>query len=230
MLKNNELDLDKVYDAYWQTKFAICKKSFENANIPFHIVSNEQDIKEYIKNFIYDRSQIKDISFSDGVTLYQLGLFEWINKEFPPKKGFTIHQPLKRSNTGQYAAFGDQPPGIMNIPYEQWEKLDNNFYEGLRKSLLVDLMIISANAITMQGEIVSIDGIGNRVSGMIFGPRYVICIVGRNKIVQNLQDAIARIQDYVSPLTYLRHNIKHWADLKDLPCVEKGIWCSMLET
>jgi len=48
MLKNNELDLDKAYDAYWQTKFAICKKSFENANIPFHIVSNEQDIKEYI--------------------------------------------------------------------------------------------------------------------------------------------------------------------------------------
>ena len=111
----------------------------------------------------------------------------------------------------------------MNIPYEQWKKLDNNFYESLRKSLLVDLMIISANAITMQGEIVSIDGIGNRVSGMIFGPRYVICIVGRNKIVQNLQAAIARIQDYVSPLTYLRHNIKHGADLKDLPCVEKGI-------
>jgi len=85
MLKNNELDLDKAYDAYWQTKFAICKKSFENANIPFHIVSNEQEIKEYIKNFISERSQIKEISFSDGVTLYQLGLFEWINKKFPPK-------------------------------------------------------------------------------------------------------------------------------------------------
>ena len=41
--------------------------------------------------------------------------------------------------------------------------------------------------------------------------------------VSEPQAAIARIQDYVSPLTYLRHNIKHWTDLKDLPCVEKGI-------
>lgn len=225
MLKNNELDLDKVYERYWQTRFELCKRSFLKENIPFHIVNNGAEVKDFIRQFITDRPEIKNITFSDGVTLYQLDLFEWVQKEFTQKRGYKVTQPLKRTESGQYAAFGEQPEGKMNIPYEDWKKLDYNFYQALRESLLSDLLIISANAITMNGEIVSIDGIGNRVAGMIFGPLYVICIVGRNKIVPDIESAVERIQNYAAPLTYLRHNIKHWTELKDLSCIEKGI-CS----
>lgn len=85
-----------------------------------------------------------------------------------------------------------------------------------------DLLIISANGITLNGEVISIDGLGNRVSGMIFGPRHVVCIVGRNKIYPNEDVAMAMIRNHVVPLTYLRHINKHIASFNDVPCVKLG--------
>ena len=122
MLKNNDLDLDKVYERYWQTRFELCKRSFLKENIPFHIVNNSNEVKDFIRKFIADRPEIKDITFSDGVTLYQLDLFEWVQKEFTQKRGYKVTQPLKRTESGQYAAFGEQPEGKMNIPYEDCKK------------------------------------------------------------------------------------------------------------
>jgi len=97
MLKNNELDLDKVYERYWQTRFELCKRSFLKENIPFHIVNNGAEVKDFIRQFITDRPEIKNITFSDGVTLYQLDLFEWVQKEFTQKRGYKVTQPLKRT-------------------------------------------------------------------------------------------------------------------------------------
>ena len=110
----------------------------------------------------------------------------------------------------------------MNLPYEDWKKKSDKWMEGLRSSLTCDLLVISANAVTLNGEIVSIDGIGNRVSGMIFGPRHVICIVGRNKIVKDVDFALDRIHNHVVPLTYIRHNMKHWSNFQEVPCVKTG--------
>ncbi len=136
--------------------------------------------------------------------------------------GYEINQPLERSRTGQYAVYGEEPPGRMNLPYEDWKKKSDKWMEGLRSSLTCDLLVISANAVTLNGEIVSIDGIGNRVSGMIFGPRHVICIVGRNKIVKDVDFALDRIHNHVVPLTYIRHNMKHWSNFQEVPCVKTG--------
>lgn len=75
----------------------------------------------------------------------------------------------------------------------------------------------------MDGEIVSVDGSGNRVSGMIFGPKKVIIIVGRNKIVRDYDSAVDRIHNFVAPINYIRHNEKHHNRYHDLPCVKNGI-------
>lgn len=219
----DELDLTQEYSDYYTPRYKLLERSFINANIPFRALENGIEVRQFITDFITNRPHIKKIAFSDGLTLYQLGLYEWGESKFRKEEGFQLNQPLKRSASGQFAAFGNQPSGKMNIPYEEWKKLDHQFYSRLRESLLSDLLIISANAITLKGEIVSIDGIGNRVAGMIFGPLHVICIVGRNKIVKDSEAAIERIHDLAAPLTYLRHNNKHWTNLQDLPCVEKGI-------
>jgi len=87
---------------------------------------------------------------------------------------------------------------------------------------LSDLLIVSANAITLHGEIVSLDGLGNRVGGMIFGPRHVLVIVGRNKISTDVETALTRIRNEVAPMTFIRHNLKHHTNFFDLPCLKVG--------
>ena len=223
MFNVNELDLTKEFDDYYEPRYRMLERAFKDVNIPFSLFNEAGEVTQFINDFIQARPHIKNIAFSDGLSLYQLGLFDWAQEHYPESEGYQINQPLKRTAAGQFAAFGDQPPGKMNIPYEEWKQLDADFYMDLRNSLLSDLLIISANAITMRGEIISIDGIGNRVAGMIFGPLHVICIVGRNKIVKDQEAALERIHNYTAPLTYIRHNNKHWTNLKDLPCVENGV-------
>jgi hypothetical protein len=227
----DELDFTNELKDLFEIQGAAIKRALEARRIQTHLLNDENEVRDYIRSFIAQRSQIRNIAFSDGVTLYQLDLFNWIKEEFG-SAGFTINQPLERSATGQYAIYGDQPPGRMEIPYEQWKVLYDKWYDNLRASLMSDLLIISANAVTMEGEIISVDGFGNRVSGMIFGPRHVLCIVGRNKIVRDKTSALDRIHNHVVPLTYLRHNLKHWCKFQEVPCLKTGkcVTCSHPES
>jgi hypothetical protein len=79
----------------------------------------------------------------------------------------------------------------------------------MRDAHMSDLIIIEANAIRLNGETVSIDGLGKRVSSMIFGLKHVLIIVGKNIIVSNIDSAIERIRNTVAPLNYIRHANKH---------------------
>lgn len=85
-----------------------------------------------------------------------------------------------------------------------------------RKSqMLSDLFLASANAITMTGEIVNRDGCGNRINSMTFGPGKVVLVVGRNKIVPDLDAAIARIEEVAAPIRAMSLSRK-------TPCVQTG--------
>jgi L-lactate utilization protein LutB len=66
------------------------------------------------------------------------------------------------------------------------------------QALLADYFLMSSNAITATGELVNIDGIGNRVSALIFGPKNVIIVAGLNKVVPNLDAAILRVKNYAA--------------------------------
>ena len=69
-----------------------------------------------------------------------------------------------------------------------------------RRQLTCDLFLTGSNAVTLYGELVNIDGNGNRVAAMFFGPQKVIVVVGRNKLVDgSVQEAIDRIKSYASP-------------------------------
>ena len=84
-----------------------------------------------------------------------------------------------------------------------------------RKQLSADVFLCSSNAVTMQGEIVNVDGTGNRVAAMMFGPERVIIAVGTNKLVNTLDDAHARIKAVAAPVNNKRLNYPN-------PCVESG--------
>lgn len=215
----NELDLTQEKSQLFHIKGDTLKKNFEKRHVQTELFDNQDDIYIYIQEFINSHPKIKSIAFSDGVSLYELNLYDWCKSTFPE---LDVNFPLERSNTGHYALFGEREPGIKSIPIDEWHEKMDEWYENVRQRMLCDLFIVSANAITMNGEIVSVDGLGNRVAGMIFGPRHVLCIVGRNKITTNIDSAIERIQNYVTPLTYLRHINKHFSNFSEVPCVKTG--------
>jgi hypothetical protein len=71
--------------------------------------------------------------------------------------------------------------------------------ETRRKQLLCDVLLCSANAVSATGEIVNMDGIGNRIAASAFGPGRVIIVAGRNKIAANLAAARRRIHRVAAP-------------------------------
>lgn len=93
--------------------------------------------------------------------------------------------------------------------------------EGLnrrRRGMTADVMIASTNAITLDGKLVNLDGMGNRVAAMTFGPKKVILVVGMNKVVPDLESATARVKHYAGPVNAVRVGV-------NTPCVETGL-CS----
>jgi hypothetical protein len=91
--------------------------------------------------------------------------------------------------------------------------------EIMRSQLTCDLFLAGSNALTLSGELVNIDATGNRVAAMFFGPRKVIIVVGRNKLVDGTaQDAINRVRNWATPPNAKRLNFK-------TPCASTG-FCS----
>lgn len=87
--------------------------------------------------------------------------------------------------------------------------------EIMKKGFSADWYICSANAITMDGEVVNTDGTGNRVASTIYGPKNVIFVIGKNKIVKDLPEAFERIRNVAAPLNCKRFGI-------DNPCTKNG--------
>ena len=62
-----------------------------------------------------------------------------------------------------------------------------------------DVLLASTNAVTLDGKLVNTDMMGNRVSAMILGPKQVILVIGMNKIVRDLDEALYRVQHVIAP-------------------------------
>ncbi len=83
------------------------------------------------------------------------------------------------------------------------------------KSFDADVYITSTNAVTERGELYNIDGSGNRVAAMIYGPRSVIVLAGYNKIVKNLDEAKMRLEEIAAPANAIRLDM-------NTPCTATG--------
>lgn len=84
-----------------------------------------------------------------------------------------------------------------------------------RDAFYADTYLCSTNAITEEGELYNIDGNGNRVAAMIFGPKEVIVVAGINKIVKNMEEAETRLKNIAAPANAKRLNL-------DTPCAKVG--------
>lgn len=104
-----------------------------------------------------------------------------------------------------------------------YEVLDRDLVEGNEekvqmyvRAFTTDVYLSSANAISEDGVIVNIDGNGNRVAAITWGPKKVIFIIGLNKVAQTVEAALARARSTASPINAARFNIK-------TPCQVDGV-------
>jgi len=89
--------------------------------------------------------------------------------------------------------------------YEKGISMEENV-QRRRLGMLSDLYICGTNALTKNGELVNADGSGNRVAAQIFGPKKVLVVTGKNKIVENIEEGFKRIQEVAAPKNIERMN------------------------
>lgn len=113
--------------------------------------------------------------------------------------------------------------GLLNYVKENYKIIDRDAakspeerFEIMRQALLCDTFLMSTNAMSEDGVLVNIDGNGNRVAALCYGPKSVVMIVGINKVCKTVDDAISRARNIAAPI-----NIQRFNDLKT-PCYLKG--------
>ena len=88
--------------------------------------------------------------------------------------------------------------------------------QAMRDAMTADVFITGANALSLDGQMVNIDGTGNRVGAIIYGPKAVLVIAGMNKVEDTLEKAFVRARNVAAPMNQQRF-------LGDTPCSKTGV-------
>ena len=122
------------------------------------------------------------------------------------------------SDTTRQLNIIDQLIRQKKVVYDHWVKdlTPEASLEIRRNQARCDCFFCSANAISLSGEIVNVDGVGNRTSAMAFGPQKVIIVAGINKLTPDLQTALQRVKETAGPMRAKSLSVK-------TPCAETGI-------
>lgn len=104
------------------------------------------------------------------------------------------------------------------------------FNARMKQSLLADVFITGANAISMDGQMVNIDGLGNRVAAIVYGPDSVVVVAGMNKVVDTLEDAVTRARTVAAPMNKQRfaHQTPCEVTGKCGDCKAEGCICNQI--
>ncbi len=178
-----DTDLSAEMAQFYEERAKVVLENLRAKHMEGHYVANRQEALELVLSLIPSGATI---SRGDSMTLNQLGVFEAIEARGENK----FFNPVKTD------AQGHNPPREVRRQIQ-------------RESLLSDVFLSSTNAITLEGTIVSTDGSGNRVAAMMFGPKKVIIVAGCNKIVTDVESALARIREFACPVNAIRHRLKH---------------------
>lgn len=104
------------------------------------------------------------------------------------------------------------------IVYDHWQPhlTPDEILDLRKKQSQADCFFCSANAIAMTGEIVNVDGVGNRTNAMSFGPKKVVIVAGINKVTKDLTSALNRVHEIAAPMRAKSLGM-------DTPCAKTGI-------
>lgn len=183
--------MTEYFEFYWKKRIETCKTALQKNNFEVYLAEDPADASQLILNEILPNIPVRSVSWGDSLSLHATKVLEKIMK----------NRNIEIINTFE--------PGVPR----------DEIIDRRRQALLVDVFFTGSNALTESGKLVNLDMVGNRVAGIVFGPKYVIITVGRNKIVAEVEEAMHRVKNYAAPLNAIRHTgIK-------TPCV-KTSYCS----
>jgi L-lactate utilization protein LutB len=179
--------MDKPINHYWQLRLSDLKSELEANNFEVFLAENLQAASQIVLEDILPKLNVKTVSYGGSMTVVASGVYEALKK----RTDLTVIDTYDRKVSPE---------------------------EGLnrrRQALAVDLFVMGSNAVTETGMLVNLDMFGNRVGGLTFGPKNVIVLVGRNKMVDDIEEAMFRIKNYAAPVNAARLD-------KKTPCVKTG--------
>ena len=177
--------MDKPIDNYWKLRLADLKVALESNNFNAYLAEDRDEAYNLVKDTIIPELKVKTVSWGGSMTVLSAGLYDKLMKDSNLEVIDTLDKKL---------------------PVDE-------MVERRRQALLVDLFITGTNAVTETGQLVNLDMIGNRICALTFGPKWVVLLIGRNKLVANIDEAMYRIKNYVAPTNAMRLDMK-------TPCVK----------
>jgi L-lactate utilization protein LutC len=168
--------MEKPIEHYWNLRIDALKTTLEKNNFEVHLAPRPEDAVRIVTEDILPTVKPASISWGGSRTFVECGLYKKLR----------------------------EMSGVNIIDTYDTSLSDADKMEQRRQALLVDLFFTSTNAITESGHLVNLDMIGNRVAALTFGPKSVVVLVGRNKIVPDLESAWDRIKNYAAPVNTMR--------------------------
>ncbi len=173
---------------YWNLRLEAAKAILEKNNFEVHIAADRKAATALVTETLLPAIAPGSISWGGSQTFVETGLYA----QLKTASGVTVLDTYDPALT------------------------DDEKQERRRQSLLVDLFVTGTNAITASGHLVNLDMIGNRIAALTFGPRSVLVLAGRNKLVADLEGAWERIKAYAAPVNSMRLE-------KKTPCASTGV-------
>ncbi len=196
MVEENDLSIEKRHFYEERGKKAVATLLTKNINALY--ASTKAQALTAVMALIPEGVEVVK---GDSMSADQVGVME----ELKRRNRNTLIDPFERDAEGHTILQGE-------------ERL-----RAQKQAFFADVFITGANAVTMDGKIVSTDAVGNRVAPVIFGPEKVILVIGANKIVKASESAYLRIHEPAAPINAKRHDLKHHRpEFGKLPCVVTG--------
>ncbi len=196
MIDENDLTEERKHFLNERGKKAAARLQTRNIHAVY-VATREEALRE-VMSMIPEGAKVVR---GDSMTVDQVGVIE----ELKRRNNNELIDPFERDADGRTVLQGDERRRAQ------------------KEAFFADVFITGANAVTLDGKIVSTDAVGNRVAPVIFGPEKVILVVGANKIVKDSEGAIRRIHETAAPINAKRHALKHHhPGFGKLPCVTTG--------
>ncbi len=169
--------MGKSTEPFWEKRLEACREALEKNRFEAFIAPDPATAGKLIRGEILPKLAFRSVSWGDSISMRSTGIIEEMER---------------------------RPEVVLIKTFEEGVSREE-LIERRRQALLADLFFTGSNALTESGKLVNLDMIGNRVAGLTFGPRNVIVVVGRNKIVPGIDEAMYRVKHHAAPLNAIRH-------------------------
>jgi hypothetical protein len=158
---------------------------------------NSEDARQKVMSLI---SQDAVVGIGDSTTMRQLGIPQTLKE-----KGIQVLDPFEQ-----------------NKPQKDPEEGLHRLRKILKEATVGDVFLTGTNAITQDGRLVNVDAVGNRIAGIFWGHPVSIVVVGRNKIVKDLDEAFYRIRNIIAPNHVRIRSVELGGRNSKTPCAVTG--------